>query len=287
MSALRPVGTPGGPGSAGGGLADVQGGLDRGRDGHRPVVSGDALEVVVRVEVGVYVGRGVVYEFVVFEERQPVCGALGAVAHVHGDRQAEVAGRPPFGECVLLARDLGAQRRQRHCHPAGEQLPVDAPGLGVEVAVAAVAVAEHRPDAGRAQCGDARVRVGGAELDVRPVDQRRDAGVQAFERAGERPGVDVVRAVAGRQLAEDAGQVGGERAVGEDRAERRLPGVAVRVDEARHDDAAGGVDRLGAGGGGQFSADRGDAAVLDEHVGGAEDGGGGCGVDDEAVRDEE
>ncbi|MCQ0009012.1 hypothetical protein [Actinomadura madurae] len=104
---------------------------------------------------------------------------------------------------------------------------------------------------------------------------------------GERPGVDVVRAVAGRQLAEDAGQVGGERAVGEDRAERRLPGVAVRVDEARHDDAAGGVDRLGAGGGGQFSADRGDAAVLDEHVGGAEDGGGGCGVDDEAVRDEE
>ena len=56
-----------------------------------------------------------------------------------------------------------------------------------------------------------------------------------------------------------------QNAVGQEAAQRRLELMVVRVDEARHDDHARGIDDLGVGGI-EARADRGDAAAFDEHV---------------------
>ena len=57
-------------------------------------------------------------------------------------------------------------------------------------------------------------------------------------------GVDVVGPVVRRELVEDRPEVGDQREVRRARPDRRLPGVAVGVDEARDDDVAGRVDDL-------------------------------------------
>ena len=83
---------------------------------------------------------------------------------------------------------------------------------------------------------------------VRPVEQRRDAAVERLERADQVAGVGVLGAVELAHRAVQAREVVRERPVGADVAEERLPGVAVRVDQARHDDAVGRVDDLGVAG---------------------------------------
>ena len=90
----------------------------------------------------------------------------------------------------------------------------------------------------------AGVGVVGRVHDVRPVDERRDARVDALERAPQVGGVDVVGPVVRRELVEDVPEVGDQRVVRGARPDRRLPGVAVGVDEARDDDVAVGVDDL-------------------------------------------
>jgi hypothetical protein len=54
--------------------------------------------------------------------------------------------------------------------------------------------------------------------------------------------------------------------VGEKAAQRRLELVMVRIDEARHDDAAAGVDHVGVAGV-QVWSDGEDLLALDQHVG--------------------
>src|SRR5262245_3580723 len=94
------------------------------------------------------------------------------------------------------------------------------------------AVTENGPDPGSFERVERRRGVVGRVLDVVPVDDGGDAGVETFERAGEGAGMDVVRLVAGPDGAEDQFQVGGERDVGAHAAQAGLPGVAVRVYEA-------------------------------------------------------
>ena len=103
-------------------------------------------------------------------------------------------------------------------------------------------------DARFGQAADRLVRVIGRVVDVRPVQQRRDAGVERLERADQVGGVDVVGAVLRADVVQHAGEVFIEGAAREDASHRRLPGVPVRVDESRHDDAVGRVDDFGVAG---------------------------------------
>jgi len=101
-------------------------------------------------------------------------------------------------------------------------------------------------------------------VDVRPVDQRGDAGVEALERAGQVGRVHVLRAVYGRERVEDLDEVVIEGGIGGDVADRRLPGVPVGVDEAGDDDGAGRVDDLRVGV--ERRSDRHDRVTVDEHI---------------------
>lgn len=107
---------------------------------------------------------------------------------------------------------------------------------------------------------------------VRVVERRRRARVERLVQARQLPDVDVVgrHVVARHELAEPV-EVLGQRRVGGDGLEARLPAVAVRVDEAGRDDLARAVDHLvrrvvgGRGDGRALLVDAGDTVVLDQH----------------------
>ena len=92
------------------------------------------------------------------------------------------------------------------------------------------------------QPADRLVGVLGRVHDVRPVDERGDARVDALQRAPQVAGVDVIGPIVRRELVEDGPEVGAERVVGRRRPDRRLPGVPMGVDEAGDDDVAIGLD---------------------------------------------
>ena len=128
------------------------------------------------------------------------------------------------------------------------------------------AVGEDRSDLRLLQAADRLVGVGRRVHDVRPVDERRDARVDALERAPQVAGVHVVGPVVRRELVEDRPEVGDQREVRRARPDRRLPRVPMGVDEARDDDVAGRVDRARPVRG-QVPADGRDLVVLDQDVG--------------------
>src|SRR5690349_12256136 len=104
----------------------------------------------------------------------------------------------------------------------------------------------------------------GRVVDVRPVDQRRDAGVEALQRPGVVGGVHVLGAVQGREGVQDLDEVVVQGGIGCRATDRGLPGVPVRVDEAGDDDEPFGVDDLGVGlDVGLYGGDR---VAFDEHV---------------------
>ena len=148
------------------------------------------------------------------------------------------------------------------------------------------AVGVDRADAGVLQTLDRRVGVIGRVVDVRPVEQRRDAAVERLERAGVVADVDVLGAVVAADAAEHDREVVVERAAREDAADRRLPRVPVRVDEPRHDDHPGRVDLLRVGDV-EAAPDLDDLAVLDEDVAVRDLADVGVHRDDEAVADQQ
>src|SRR4029450_11044329 len=119
-------------------------------------------------------------------------------------------------------------------------------------------------DAGLLEALDAGVGVLGGVVDVRPVDQGRDAGVDALQGPGQVAGVDVLGPVQGGEGVEDLHEVGAEGGVGGAAADGRLPGVPVGVDEPGDDDPAVGVHHLGVGV--DLGRDLGDPVPLDEDV---------------------
>ena len=134
-------------------------------------------------------------------------------------------------------------------HPAyvvaGDRLGAEEPVLlqrGVRAAVGVL-----RPDAGLLQRLDRGVGVVGRVVDVRPVDQRGDAGVEALQRAGQVAGVDVLGPVERRERVEHLDEVVVQRGVRRAVADRGLPRVPVGVDEAGDDDLARAVDDLRVG----------------------------------------
>ncbi len=80
------------------------------------------------------------------------------------------------------------------------------------------------------------------------------------------PGPGVVGAVVGGELEQDVAEVVVERPVRTDVAYRCLPGMAVGVDEAGHDDVVAGVDDFGSVAqlGGDVGADGDDCAAVDD-----------------------
>jgi hypothetical protein len=128
------------------------------------------------------------------------------------------------------------------------------------------AVEERRPDAGGEQAVDGGVVVFGRRVVVAPVGQRRRAAVELVERADAGGDGQVLRAERRGQAGVHLLEVLQQRPVGGHAAQRGLPGVHVRVDQAGDDDAAGGVDQLRVVGG-DAGRDGGDAVGLHQDVG--------------------
>jgi hypothetical protein len=105
----------------------------------------------------------------------------------------------------------------------------------------------------------------GRVVDVRPVEKCCHTGVDRLERAEEVAGVHVLRAVGRRQGVEDQREVPVERNVRRYAADHGLPGVPMRVDKARNDDRARGVDDFGVGRV-DGRSNRRDILALDEHI---------------------
>ena len=111
-------------------------------------------------------------------------------------------------------------------------------------------------------------------MDLADVHHRGHAGVDLRDAGEKLVDVDVLRPITHRQLLENGfviivrafgPPIVDENAVGEKTAQRRLELMAMRIDEARHDDMPGRVDDGGVGrvdpGG-----DLGDFRSVDEHV---------------------
>ena len=167
-------------------------------------------------------------------------------------------------EGLVVAQDLPHPVRLVAVDPLDAARPVrpEPPGLDRRVRKAE---RKHRSDACVAEALERRVGVLRGIHDVRPVDEGRDPGVRALDGAPAVRREDVVRPVVRGELVEDRAEIGSQGVVGRRRPNRRLPRVAVDVDEPRDDDVTRGVDDLGVGGR-QALADFDDAVVLDEDV---------------------
>ena len=120
----------------------------------------------------------------------------------------------------------------------------------------ALEIAERRAPAGRAEPLDRGVGMFGRMMDLADVHHRRHAGVNLRDAGEKLVYVDVLRAITHGKLLQDqliivvrafGSPIVDENAVGEKAAQRRLELMAMRVDEARHDDMPGRVDDRGVG----------------------------------------
>ncbi len=141
----------------------------------------------------------------------------------------------------------------------------------------ALEIAEGGTAAGIEERLDGGVRVLRRVMDLRDVVHRGDAVIELGETGEQLVDVHVLRPVHGRELQQNEFEVGGaparrarpvvdEYPVGEEAAQHGLELVVVRIDEARHDDAAARVDlrrvaRV------QVRSDGEDLLALDQHVG--------------------
>ncbi|MEU0196227.1 hypothetical protein ABZ250_41520 [Streptomyces afghaniensis] len=127
------------------------------------------------------------------------------------------------------------------------------------------AVQEDGADPGLGQALDRGVGVFGRQDVVTEVAEGGRPAVELVQRAGEIADVHVARGVVPDALTVEVSEVLHQRPVGADRAQRRLPGVQVGVDQAGHEDATGEVDDFGVGCLDVF-VEGGDAVAVDEDV---------------------
>jgi len=190
------------------------------------------------------------------------------------------------GLLVVRKVDLAAHDHGDELVGRGEPLLLDADSV-VRILVAGIAadnsgtraleIAEGGTAPGIEQCLDGGVRVLGRVMDLRDVVHRRDAVIELAQAPEQLVDVHVLRTVLGGEREENEFEVSGVPArgvrpivdkypVGEEAAQHGLELVVVRIDEARHDDAAAGVDRRGTAHL-QIRPDRKDLLALDQHVG--------------------
>ena len=91
--------------------------------------------------------------------------------------------------------------------------------------------------------------------------------VELVQRAGQGGDMDVVGREHRRESGMHVAEILEQRPVGRDRAQRRLPGVHVGVDQARQHEMPGAIDDLGALRR-ELRRDRGNPVALDQHVAG-------------------
>ena len=115
------------------------------------------------------------------------------------------------------------------------------------------------------ESGDRRIGVLGCVDAVREVKQRRDTGVEGFERTETATEVDILRGVGRADTQPDAIEVVSQCPVATDRAHLRLPGVPVGVDHPGHDDVARDVDNVGVTNW-QVDADGNNRVALDQNI---------------------
>ena len=121
-------------------------------------------------------------------------------------------------------------------------------------------------DAAVEQRLDRRVGMRGAARIVGIIDDAGDAGIDAADRRQIIADVMVLRPIClGERQVCRVHVIGERRRIGIDAAQLRLPGMAVAIDQAWHDNAVAGIDDLRAGGIDVWR-DRRDFAALDQDV---------------------
>ena len=181
--------------------------------------------------------------------------AVAAHADVRGDARVRLTRELPVVARDLEVGELGTGRRERerdHLVLRREVLgggPHEPARLAfLPLAPPREPIGEHRTQAGVVERLDHGVGVRRRALDVRPVEQRRDPGVDRAERRDEVADVGVLGSERRRELVQHVRDVARptlERDVGADVAQQAFPDVTVGVDEPGHHDHAGGVDHLG------------------------------------------
>ncbi len=201
---------------------------------------------------------------------------------MHADPHTDLARERPVVLGDLERRELRPARRERERDQLiarREVLLRDAPHVVRMLELAVVpprrhvevrcTVCEYAADAALVHGADHRVGVLGSVLDVRPVEQRRDAGLDRSERAHEIARVPILRTVGRREHAQDVGEVFIEKRIRGDVAQDAFPDVAMSVDESRHYDHRRRVDDLGLADL-QVGTDRDDLRAVDQDVRAAE-----------------
>ena len=228
--------------------------LDIARHRNRAAGILDQLPFGVVERAGMHIGRVRLQRLDGVDLLQERALAEFADADMDGDARADVARRLPDLHDVLGAPPGDARHsvmswssllkyclRSRamspgyFCFGASFQLPDG--GLRI-------AVGEHRAHPGLLQALDAGIGVLGRILDVRPIQHRGDASVDAAQRAEQVGDVGVLRHIVRAEFLLDQLDVVQQRAVRQRVAEEALPHVAVGIDEARHHHAFAGVDHL-------------------------------------------
>ena len=177
----------------------------------------------------------------------PVHPGMGGDRHAHLPRHLE---RGLLRERRVVTGDVEGDREPEHVALAVEPAHVEVAelrrGAPLPRALLDVPVGQHEPPAHLLQGVGGGVGVLGRLQPVRPVHRGRHPGVDRLDGRQQVPGVDVLRAelLAPVQVVPD--EVLGQGPVGPVRPHGGLPHVPVRVDHARHDDAAGRVDLRGA-----------------------------------------
>ena len=198
-------------------------------------------------------------------------------AGVRRHAQTELAGRfegTALGE-LRCAGHVEGELQAQHVVRGVEVLGHEGSELGcvrpLPRSTEVVAIPQHEPAGDLTERLKRRLAVLGRAKAVRPVERRRHTGVDRLEGREEIARVDVFGAedLSPLQVVED--EVLGERPVPAVPAQRRLPHVAMRVDEARGEDAAGGIDLESAFRHLELLADGLDPVADNEHVGALED----------------
>ena len=192
--------------------------------------------------------------------------AFGVVAHAVGDAT--------HADLACISEDVGVEHgaeRQRQQLVLRAEICALQPHDILRVAhvgSAAAPVGVDRAHAGLPQRTNAGVAVLRCMRDLRRVDGGGGAHVDHTERRDEHAGIGI-RGRIGRceRIADVATVVGIEQAVGEDAPQQALVEMVMRVDEARHYDAIGGVDhRCVVARNCDARPDFADLAVLDQHI---------------------
>ena len=220
----RPTGMPSRLGLLGGRPAVAHLELDLGRQGHVAAGVADQQPLLVGEVRGVDVGRVRVEQVEVAQRGQLALGVAEPV-HRHVDRDVDAQ---LLGQLPLIADDVGlaevrAARGQAPWSPARcrrSGYPRGASGRGRRRCARRCPCSRGRTTTCRATCWGTRTRtrsgcpcpgaldggigVVGRVHDVRPVDERRDARVDALQGAPAVRGQDIVRPVLRGELVEDA-----------------------------------------------------------------------------------